>query len=296
MKTLAKPTNLFTRLLYTPVQTGLALFLVLAAIAAGLVVLRFVPQLREGEQFRWVSASTRTGRQGAGRPVPLPPPPQSSMAATDHLGYARPPLGEYYVGVYVDSLDPALAAQLKLQKGIVVRHIVPGSPAEAAGLKPNDLLMTAGEAPLDQVCSLGAAINQAKETEIAIEVLREGQSLKVAMTPTKRPAQMWIPPNLETASVDEPAASPTATGKWVYIDPAATPGALGPGGLSATLPSTKLPSTKVPSAPKTEQSPADQASAAELKKAIEKLEKELTQAHEEVKALKAKLAEQKKEN
>lgn len=291
MKTLAKPTNIFTRVLYTPIQSGLALFLVLAAIAAGLVVLRFIPQLREGESFRLLGATPPTNSKRTARSVPLPPPPQSSMAATDHLGFTRPPLGEYYVGVYVDSLDPALAAQLKLEKGIVVRHIVPGSPAEAAGLKPNDLLMTAGEAPLDQVCSLGAAINQAKETEIAIEVLREGQSLKVAMTPTKRPAQMWVPPNLETASVDEPAASPTATGKWVYIDPSATPGALGPGGLSATL-----PSTKVPSAPKTEQSPANQASAADLKKAIEKLEQELTQAHEEVKALKAKLAEQKKEN
>lgn len=284
MKTLAKPTNFFTRMLYTPIQSGWALSLVLATVAAGLVVLRFTPQLREGEAFRVVGASPRIARQ-----VPLPPPPHASTASIEDNGFTRPLLGEYYIGVYVDSLDPALAAQLKLQKGIVVRYIVPGSPAEAAGLQPNDLLITAGDEPLDQVCNLGAAVSKAQETELAIEVIREGQPLKVTMTPTKRPAQMWMPLTLETVNAEDSSAA--SAGKWVYIDPTTKTNGLGPGGQGVALPGAPPHSEQS----QTHQTQTNEASAEALQQSIAKLEQELTKAREEVKELKAKLAEQRKD-
>ena len=53
---------------------------------------------------------------------------------------------EAYLGVLVGSVPPALTAQLPdtvpRGQGIMVRRIEPGSPAEAAGMRPYDLLLS----------------------------------------------------------------------------------------------------------------------------------------------------------
>lgn len=207
MKTLvkSKSKNPLARVLYVPVQSGLAVFMVLIAMVAGLAVLRFAPDEHGQSAFRLGALGSASKRN-----MPLPPPPQSSQVATERMGANLPPLSEFYVGVWVDSIDPALAAQLKLEKGIVVRYIVPGSPAEAAGLKPNDLLLTASDEPLTQPCGLGFAVDKAKGGKLALELLREGATLTVALTPTKRPAKIWTPPEVEMAQTADPAAPPGA--------------------------------------------------------------------------------------
>ncbi len=209
MKTSQNPAISISRVLHQPVNSTFALAAVFITGVLALVAIRFAPGTREIEERQYVNSASR----GASR-FALPPPPQPNMIGTDNLG--RPAsVGEYYIGVYVEPADPALVAQLKIEGGIVVRHVVPGSPAETAGVKPNDIMLRAGDSPLLVVCSLGAEVNKIGAKELPFSLLREGQQLSLAMTPTKRPAEIWIPPGVtqmgmtpsgsEVASIGESA-------------------------------------------------------------------------------------------
>lgn len=179
---------------------------VLAALVASGALLRYLPRKEQ--------------------PLPFPQPPVREMIASISAVEAPPagvadrtpplPIGAYYVGVYVESIDPALAAQLRLEGGLVVRHVVPGSPAEAAGVQPNDLMLTGAGKPLRVALTLGQVVNQAQENEVEFQCLRAGEPLTVRMVPAKRPAEMWTPP-VDT----KVAAAPEGAGQWVYLSPAA---------------------------------------------------------------------------
>jgi hypothetical protein len=260
MKSTTKPVLSLTQILHTPVQGNWAFFTVLGAACLGIAALRYAPKddLQNGPFV------TRNSAANPGRNLPMPPPPNQSYSSTDSLGMpALPPLGEFYIGVFVESLDPALAAQLKIKNGIVVRHVVPDSPAEKAGVKINDILTRAGDTELEQVCFLGNTVNTLKETEIPFEVLREGAPLALMVTPAKRPAKMWTPPSAETVSLDDPSA-PGAVGKWIYV------------------PADKQLAEKMPGVALAND-PAHE-------KSLEALEQKLAQAQAEIDALRDKLA------
>ena len=219
-----------------------------------LIALRSAPDSRELDKRENSRAMSRGANGGA-----LPPPPQASMAGADNLG-TPVALGEYYVGVYVEPADPALVAQLNIEGGIVVRHVVPGSPAEAAGVKPNDIMLRAGDSPLLVVCSLGAEVNQAGAKEVHFELIRAGKPLSLTMTPSKRPAEIWTPPGMNQTSLP-PGADIAMIGEPVSANPRSPSLSSGTG------------------------------EAANAK--IEKLQRELAAARNELESLKAELAAKK---
>jgi hypothetical protein len=85
-------------------------------------------------------------------------------------------------------LDPALRAQADLPKdrGVVIARVVPGSPAEKAGLKQYDVVLQADETPVAKLENLVQAIQRNHDKEIALQVIRSGQRMSLAVTPEKR--------------------------------------------------------------------------------------------------------------
>lgn len=248
-----------SQVIHSPVNGTVAFFVILAACGIAGVALRRAPSGKIEES----SYSLKTTRQPTERPRSLPlAPPALALTTVDPIGTSTP-LGEYYVGVFVESVDPALMAQLKLEGGLVVRHVVPHSPAEAAGVKPNDVMMRAGDAPLKAACDLGMAVNTAGASELPFEFVREGLPLSLFMTPAKRPAQMWVPPGAATVSTSGEIENQVA-GSWL------SPGTQG---VQALAP---------------ERSSSDSVLAA--KNRIAELEKELSAARAELAKLKEELA------
>lgn len=122
----------------------------------------------------------------AGKPLPLTP----------------------WLGVFTEEASDALAAQLGLDPGIglVVVFVSPGSPAEAAGLKKNDLLVECGGQSLVHPAQLRKLVRVRKEGD-AVEVVFYRAGKKETRSITLTAARK------DTQSLNEPLPSRKAVRK-----------------------------------------------------------------------------------
>jgi hypothetical protein len=97
------------------------------------------------------------------------------------------PVGEYWIGIALGELPPVAKKQLNLEHGLVVEEVLPDSPAAKAEFKPHDVLIRAGEAALDQPADILKAVDEAKDKEMRVIILRGGKEMAVQVTPMKRP-------------------------------------------------------------------------------------------------------------
>jgi membrane-associated protease RseP (regulator of RpoE activity) len=128
--------------------------------------------------------------------------PQGGLAFADAAE-----LSPYWIGVGCEPASAALRAQLKLpeDEGLVVLSVAENSPAAAAGLQVNDVLLAAGDTPLKSVADLVRVVDNAKETDITFKLLRGGESTTLVIRPAKRPDAAALAP--------VPAAPGTGVGR-----------------------------------------------------------------------------------
>ncbi|MEX2027108.1 MAG: PDZ domain-containing protein, partial [Pirellulaceae bacterium] len=118
------------------------------------------------------------GTLGGGQPVEI-----QAIAADAHAA------GEHWIGVQLEPLPELLVSQMKLERGMVVVQVIDNSPAAKAELKVNDLILRAGDMDVKGPQDLIAAVNGAKDQELAIVLLRDGSERTVKVTPAKRQAE-----------------------------------------------------------------------------------------------------------
>ena len=98
--------------------------------------------------------------------------------------------GKYIVGVHCRPVSEVLAAQLGLGEniGLVVLKVTPDSPAAAAGLQPNDILMYAGQTALGNTEHLVKVVQKAGADNAAVSfsVIRRTKEINIDVTPTER--------------------------------------------------------------------------------------------------------------
>ncbi len=95
-----------------------------------------------------------------------------------------------YIGVTYQPVDPQVAAALNLKttNGVVVTQVEPGSPAEQAGLKANDVILGLDSLQIDQDHSLTSMLltHKAGDT-VNLTVIRDGKTIQVKLTLALRP-------------------------------------------------------------------------------------------------------------
>jgi len=107
------------------------------------------------------------------------------------VAVAKP--SEYWIGV-------VLAAPAEDdQSGIKVADVMPDGPAAKAGIRAGDRLTKAGGKPIKEVGDLIGAIDAAKGKPLGLELVREGKTQKLEVTPQKRsmparPFRELLPP------------------------------------------------------------------------------------------------------
>src|SRR6266478_475904 len=108
----------------------------------------------------------------------------SQASAT--VAFAYPQLRRYghvhrgETGIAVQAISPSLAAGLKLPGdwGVIVSDVAPGSPADAAGLKVQDIITGIDGRPVDNLPSLGTRLFMRRGGEkIKLSVLRGTEKL-----------------------------------------------------------------------------------------------------------------------
>lgn len=90
-----------------------------------------------------------------------------------------------YLGVELDELSVGKAKELGIlgTKGAVVVHVLPGSPAEAAGLRTDDVVLSVDGKAVASRDELRAAIADKKPGDaVTLEITRAGKQQKVSAT------------------------------------------------------------------------------------------------------------------
>lgn len=94
------------------------------------------------------------------------------------------------IGIGVQTVTPTLAAALKLPRasGVLISDVLPGSPAESAGLKGKDILLSANGVPLDNVAAMmRVAFEYHDGQPLNLQVLRGSEDLSLRVVPVEVP-------------------------------------------------------------------------------------------------------------
>lgn len=118
------------------------------------------------------------------KPAPQPVPPAAASA---------PASVPAFLGVGLDEVDDALAYQLDLKNdlGVIVTSVAPGSPAEAMGLKPYDVIVSADGQPIYTPRALSGLVRgKAVGDALQIQVRRGGTTTDLSGKLAARPAEL----------------------------------------------------------------------------------------------------------
>ena len=112
-----------------------------------------------------------------------------------------------YLGVNIQSITPDLSKALNLEKskGALVAEVVPGGPADKAGIKAGDVIVSFDGKPVHDSHDLPAMVAAtAIGREVPITLVRNGKEIKIAAVIAK----------LESDGTRLAETKPPAQGKW----------------------------------------------------------------------------------
>jgi hypothetical protein len=114
-------------------------------------------------------------------------------------------LSDYWLGLECFPVDAVLRSHLNLGEweGLVVEQIVPDSPAAKADLKRHDVIVKAGGKPVKAVSDLMGAVDEAKENQLVLEIIRAGKPMTMKATPVKRPEPQDVLQRVPQRRMDE---------------------------------------------------------------------------------------------
>lgn len=123
----------------------------------------------------WSAVAASSAQDGPAAP-PDPGPPGRPADVLVPAPVPGPEVEETYLGVVVEPVDGVLRSQLALPDGagLAVRHVEPGSPAESAPLRPNDVLVRMGDQLLVTPDQLKVLVGVRKSGEKASFTLLRG--------------------------------------------------------------------------------------------------------------------------
>lgn len=95
-----------------------------------------------------------------------------------------------YLGIYYVPLNPSIVAQLGLsvKEGVIILRVMPGSPAEKAGLKVRDIVVAIDGQKLVSESTFGQIISKHKPGDVVkLSIVRGTQHLTVDVTLGEKP-------------------------------------------------------------------------------------------------------------
>jgi membrane-associated protease RseP (regulator of RpoE activity) len=111
-------------------------------------------------------------------------------------GQRQPEAPKYWIGLLGGPVTPEVRHHVEIpeNQGLMIREVVPDSPAAKAGIEKYDILVRANDAELHEMTDLVDLVRTQGEQkgQITLEVLRHGKRDTVYITPTERPANVAV--------------------------------------------------------------------------------------------------------
>jgi membrane-associated protease RseP (regulator of RpoE activity) len=129
-------------------------------------------------------------------PKPLPEQSESSTKVPEH-----------YLGIQCGPLPQLLSDHLNLDdKGVLIQAVVLDSPADKAGLKSGDILLSIADKEVKAVTDIFAVLEKDQDKEQTVIVLQKGKKNELKITPEKRPDSpvLFGVPSAETMRMIQP--------------------------------------------------------------------------------------------
>ena len=133
-----------------------------------------------GSDGRVLGLSAFPDDASAGDPSLLVPGDAAARIVSEMLRSGAAPAAPF--GIVAEDLAPVLAKRLGAdrQRGAVIVMVKPGSPADTAGLKAGDVVLTAGQSPISGASELGRALDPDAKS-IDLEIVRRGERQQVTL-------------------------------------------------------------------------------------------------------------------
>ena len=97
------------------------------------------------------------------------------------------PQKTYWLGVALAEPSELLKTHLRLEGGALIAHVFPGSPAEKAGLKKDDILVKFGGRKLEGSQDLVDTVAQSQGEKQTLELISAGRKKTITVQPAPRP-------------------------------------------------------------------------------------------------------------
>ena len=94
------------------------------------------------------------------------------------------------IGANAQTITPDLAAGLKLPQdwGVIISDVIPGGPADKAGLKPRDVVLSMDGRPIDSLPKYSISLYlHRRGQQLQMQVLRSKEQMTLAVTPVDVP-------------------------------------------------------------------------------------------------------------
>jgi S1-C subfamily serine protease len=152
------------------------------------------PLIDAGGNVIGINTAVAQSANGIGFAIPINIARPITLQAVRGEKLVRP-----YLGVRFISLDPQIAKEhdLSVSQGAFVEGdqnqsaIFPGSPADKAGLRANDVITKVNDTPIDTEHPLDAVLSQyATGDTVTLDVLRDGSHQSIKVTLETRPADL----------------------------------------------------------------------------------------------------------
>jgi S1-C subfamily serine protease len=154
------------------------------------------PLLNASGEVIGVNTAIRANAQGLGFAIPI----ETAKRVSDQL-FETGKVQHPYLGIQMVNLneemrdrinqDKEIGVKINADRGVVIVRVMPGTPAETAGLKRGDLVKRVNDTDILDVTDVQAQVeNSGLEGSLKVEVIRAGKSQIITVKPTALPPEL----------------------------------------------------------------------------------------------------------